>query len=466
MFSILKDITMEKKPSIKIPFGLHKGELIHISQIKEENLHGLACDCVCPYCKTPLQARISKDEKRRAHFSHSSEGCSSQKAYETAIHLFAKKIISQKKKLLFPAIIQNEDEIPQIVQIKDQYYNLLNSSSTNNNIELKPEKTINLDSVEIEKTVDDVKPDLVVHDGNNICFIEIAVTHFIDEVKLDKLKKLNYPVIEIDLSNLQNNNLELSNLEYEIIDNPENRKWVHYPKLDQAIERAVEKYQKEKICNTTNPSVKKRTQYIEDYRAELERLRNDEMVNQNLKCLKFYKELSDKKLPFYLDIPISGEIHINCDRRIWQSIIFDKFIYNRTSDELSFRRIEHWLKNYNKVFNINWMKDVATSGNARGFYNAIKAYLRYLSFLGFISPIYEVAKKSYHTFEATVWNSHSLNVLERFEERAVVLANAIKTVNKGNVNPDALIGREIYKRLKVSLGEYTTSNSPCDQFLS
>ena len=452
--------------SIQIPFGLHDGELVHIDQIKEKDLHGLACDCVCPHCKAPLQARISKDGKRQAYFAHSSEGCSFQKAYETAIHLFAKKIILQNRKLLFPAILKNEDEIPQIFELKEQYGGLLSEPYTASSaVVIKPEKYVEFDFVEVECCVGDVKPDLIVYSGNNKCFVEIAVTHFIDEDKLEKLKKLNYPVIEIDLSDLQNANLELSDWEHEIIDNPKNRKWIHYPLLAKAIERAVYNYKSEMIDNTTNVEIKNRTEYIELYRGELKRLRNDDMVRQILSSLSFCKDLSNDKLPFFVDIPITGEIFINCDRRIWQSIIFDKFVYNRKTSELIFRNIEWWLKNHNKSFGINWIKHVKKSHIAYSFYNAIKSYLRYLSFLGFIAPIYEVSRKNYYAFESVVWNSRSLNVFLDYKERAAVLSNAIKMVNEENINPDGQIDRVIYRELDIDLYTVTTSNSPEDWLL-
>ena len=201
-------------------------------------------------------------------------------------------------------------------------------------------------------------------------------------------------MIEIDLSNYCNVRDDLESLVYEIIDNPENRKWIHYPQLDKARELAIKK-RTEEIKNTENDNIKQQSKYIERYRTELKRLRNNDLVYQNISKLNLYKELPNSTLPFYLDIPICEEVYINCDRRIWQSLIFNKFVYYRNDGEILFNKIQYWLENYNDTFTINWQFGSDTKSSARNFYVAIKKYLRYLSFLGFISPIYEVSKNKF-----------------------------------------------------------------------
>ena len=54
------------------------------------------------------------------------------------------------------------------------------------------------------------------------------------------------------------------------------------------------------------------------------------------------------EIPFYCDIPIYGEIVFNCDRRIWQTTLFNKFIYNRKPSEIGRLYIS-----YNKMPKIN-----------------------------------------------------------------------------------------------------------------
>ena len=453
---------MEEKSVIKIPIGLKNGEPVHISQIEKLDLHGRDCKCVCPGCKFPLEARISKSKSRRSYFAHvSNNSCSSQHAYETGIHLFSKKIISEKSKLLFPAIMENASDIPELLEINDQYYGQLSDYGFLDVLNIKPEKMLDLDAVEIEKTFGNVKPDLIVYSGENICFVEIAVTHFIDEAKKEKLIELNYPVIEIDLSECRDLAEDLESLEHEIIDNPKNRKWIYYPRLEKGRERAIIK-RKEKIKNIDSETIKKHNKFIEKYQNELKRLRNDELAYKTIKKLHFYKELSNSTLPFYLDIPISGEVYINCDRRIWQSLIFDKFVYYRNDGEISFNTIKSWLENYNDTIKINWKFGDDNKITAKMFYETIKKYLRYLSFLGFISPIYDCSKNGHFVFDAALWNSRSLNVLDKYSERSKILSKSIKMVSRENINPDEYIERVIYNEFCLELYTVTTSNSPSD----
>ena len=64
-------------------------------------------------------------------------------------------------------------------------------------------KEIPVDRVELEKRFDDIIPDIVVYSGDEHFFIEIYVTHPIDDEKLKKLKEKKISTIEIDLSKIK-----------------------------------------------------------------------------------------------------------------------------------------------------------------------------------------------------------------------------------------------------------------------
>ena len=68
---------------------------------------------------------------------------------------------------------------------------------------LYPKKKIPVDRVELEKRFDDIIPDIVVYSGDKYFFIEIYVTHPIDDEKLKKLKEKNISTIEVDLSKIK-----------------------------------------------------------------------------------------------------------------------------------------------------------------------------------------------------------------------------------------------------------------------
>lgn len=66
-----------------------KGELVHIDSVSNGN----DCGCVCPACKKPLQAK-NNGTHRTHHFAHQ-PGVDCPTAYESSLHLLAKKKIQE-----------------------------------------------------------------------------------------------------------------------------------------------------------------------------------------------------------------------------------------------------------------------------------------------------------------------------------------------------------------------------------
>lgn len=144
---------------------------------------GLKCGCVCPACGRPLIAR--KGNKMIHHFAHHSEhNC--EYGYESSLHLAAKEILSKAKRIMLPAVYISFPNSPK----KDELY--------------CEAKEVKIDRVELEKRFEDIVPDVVMYIGGKQLFLEIYVTHAIDELKLSKLKKNNISTIEIDLSKKRN----------------------------------------------------------------------------------------------------------------------------------------------------------------------------------------------------------------------------------------------------------------------
>lgn len=115
------------------------------------------------------------------HFAHrSSKNC--EYGYESSLHLAAKDILLHSEKMVIPPVYV---EFPQSNKPKEL---------------VSEEMEISIDGVELEKHLDGIIPDIVVSSGEKCFFIEIYVTHPIDEEKLKKLKEQNISTIEIDLS--------------------------------------------------------------------------------------------------------------------------------------------------------------------------------------------------------------------------------------------------------------------------
>lgn len=143
--------------------------------------------------------------KRQPHFAHNNEACDIVVAHQSALHILDKEIIQEEKKIGLPALKVNFDEISKN-NIKSGYYELPDEMI------YKSAKTVACEQVVLEKKISDIVPDIIVKIGERYCLLEIAVTHFVDETKTEKIKKLGLPVIEIDLSMLSGVELSRDNV--------------------------------------------------------------------------------------------------------------------------------------------------------------------------------------------------------------------------------------------------------------
>ena len=163
--------------SLKLIYGLKNGIIKHISEVES----GLACGCVCPACGDRLIAK--KGTVVKHHFAHQAkEPC--EYGLETALHLAAKEIIASAKEMI----------IPQVRVVFPQ--------GCKHSVLIHESMTVKIDHVELEKRFDNVIPDIVVYSGNKKFFVELFVTHAIDERKLKKIKDMGVSTIEIDLSKM------------------------------------------------------------------------------------------------------------------------------------------------------------------------------------------------------------------------------------------------------------------------
>jgi len=154
---------------IKLPIALdlNTNQLIHITNINKDNKESF--NFVCPHCKTALIVKIGNINAH--HFAHKNLQCEINS--ETIIHILAKKVIAEHNEIILP--IYNP------ISLRWQY---IKQSYTLNNIESKYE---------------DIVPDIIINIDNRPIFIEVAYSHFIDNEKIEKLKRINIETWEIDL---------------------------------------------------------------------------------------------------------------------------------------------------------------------------------------------------------------------------------------------------------------------------
>lgn len=201
----------------KIPFGLNPdtNRLIHI----EEAERGQNCGCICPHCRLPLVAR--KGEVREHYFAHKAGVC--PHAHETAIHYYIKEVIEKHKLIVLP-----KRDI------------LLDSCKAK------------IEKVEIETRYGEVVPDIVIWVSGKPIFVEVCVTHPVDENKLDKIKKMAVDTVEIDIrkskAHIDFYNFDKRKVENLVIHTVIFKKWLYTDEMEkrQAHEEMIEKQERER----------------------------------------------------------------------------------------------------------------------------------------------------------------------------------------------------------------------------
>lgn len=206
---------------LKLTVALKDGVITNVEDVQS----GIKCGCVCPACGEPLVAK--KGANRIHHFAHSANhNC--EYGYESSLHLAAKEILSKAKKITIP---------PVWIIFPD----------TNKNNELVcSAREIELEHIELEKRFGDIIPDVVVYAGGKMFFIEIYVTHPIDDRKLEKLKKANISTIEIDLSK-ERSTMTVSKLSDLLLTDNETKKWKYNAVADKWLNKFYHIADKRKI---------------------------------------------------------------------------------------------------------------------------------------------------------------------------------------------------------------------------
>lgn len=426
--------------NIKLPFGIRDDELVHINDLNNDE-RGLKCNCICPCCNNPLIARLGS--KNIKHFSHTSSDC--ENGLESALHLYAKDFISTNLELrlpkyeilynnycyskqdfirlyryfkgyslnsdfLYDSNLNNLDDTNEDEDIEEDYdlYSSYKTQILGNNSVLK------FDSCDIEKRINDFVPDIILYKNDNPLIIEVKVTHGIDSDKYLKIKKSNMSCVEInlDLEDLNRHNFEKSYINDLMVNCVDNKTWIFNIRAEE---------EKRKIINSNKEFLKRQKDIIEKKLQSLPKsnkkisskdnkinriksLLSYEIYNNNLlryetelhKSL-WWKEFISKNnipqdnIPPYLNYIIDRNIVFNCDRRIWQSIIFSKFILNRQGKYFKICNVVTWVKKYasNTYLKLNrdliYIKDIEHVLTVKDLTDVIIEYFNVLKNYGYLN---------------------------------------------------------------------------------
>lgn len=168
---------------------------------------GKACNCTCLKCGEKLIAR--KGKKNAHSFAHinTSSKCEGY-GLQTTKHLMAKEVVKGLKTIRLPAIWSE-------------------SEFDGSKILIEEEMQIPIHAVFAEKKEGSIIPDLLVESNGTKFYLEMYVTHAVNEKKKTRIQRKGIPTLEIDLNDVEIGNLE-ENLEYEV----KNKRWIYHPKID------------------------------------------------------------------------------------------------------------------------------------------------------------------------------------------------------------------------------------------
>lgn len=209
-------------PKHKIPFGLRAGVMVHVQNVA----YGKNCGCVCAECLQKLVACNREPRKVAKYFRHAN-GAECPGGYETAIHRAAKEVLLRRREVSLPGCDRRVSfcasdgrEFSEVVALTSQ-------------------KVIPEEAYE-ESWQEGIRPDVVfVFTGKQI-YIEVRVTHAVDELKKQKIMEKGCRAIEIDLGNLTPIDLlDMDSFERRVCHALDCRSWVFWPDFEEMVEDAM-----------------------------------------------------------------------------------------------------------------------------------------------------------------------------------------------------------------------------------
>lgn len=237
------------------------GKTVCVSDV----LKGKDCGCFCPYCNAELIAK--KGKVRIHHFAHT-KGMECQHGYESSVHLLAKEVLQQTKRLCLPQfalcykisrgaekiIIHNsrkenktaceihDDELTELMreygQGESPYY-----------VDKKQRPPTVFDEVLIEQFRGDVKPDAIAIKKKHELLVEFLFSHAIDDVKYEKIVTSNFICVEVDLSKIELKNIREADFDMmeKHLTNSSNIRWIYYPDAIEKIRKELKTKQKQHV---------------------------------------------------------------------------------------------------------------------------------------------------------------------------------------------------------------------------
>lgn len=316
---------------LKIALGLREnGTVVYIGELDPAKSRGLDCRCTCSACGDRLIARLG--DIRQHHFAHHNEqGCTG--GDESALHRFAKEIFQSENQFKVPEVVA-EWEPERIVIRPALYFSYVEAL--------------------LEQHLGGVVPDISLKsDHGPAMLVEILVTHMVDSKKKARLKGLQLPCLEIDLSEIYD---ILSKGEFDrnevrrllIHDDSSRKKWLRFPDLSEQEEEIRERVRRLREVERIAREKEFAEQEGVRLRMEQDNLAAEARMNELRLRLNTVAQRKESELdkhpmwmrnadilqirrdniPYYLNVPIDNEHLFSCHRAVWQSSLFISWVFN------------------------------------------------------------------------------------------------------------------------------------------
>lgn len=243
----------------KLQYALKDNILVSVNQVEK----GLACNCICPSCKSQLVAR--KGEVREHHFAHyKNNSCAT--GYQTSLHLLAKELIQEKRRIKIPPVYC---DILCIDPNEPEGYSF-------DEREKREEQLLSNVNVTLEKKENGIIPDIIIQYGNYKLYVEIYVTHKVDSEKIQIAKQNNISMMEIDLHK-EKRIISKEELSIYLFEDTSNSYWINNKYQNEINKEML--IEKDKFVKEREIAIQKEKQEIEKER-KLAKIRRQQQVRE------------------------------------------------------------------------------------------------------------------------------------------------------------------------------------------
>ncbi|MBK8677056.1 MAG: hypothetical protein IPN27_12030 [Cellvibrionales bacterium] len=232
----------------KIPFGIRgvDGELVDVHDVER----GIACGCICPSCKAPLNAK--KGDVKEWHFAHvSKHGYKNEVAqcdysFFVAIRMMAKKILESCRTIALPEGFVHATQ-----------FHSPSGTRFSASVSYAKKKIFEPDSVRVECEFNKIAVDALMEKDGKCFAVFFRCPDKRSGFTLSGFNKTSYGALEIDLTHIKDFHDEKSDgssgsytesLRKFLLDERGNKKWLYHPREEAKRVEAEEKL-KERIKN-------------------------------------------------------------------------------------------------------------------------------------------------------------------------------------------------------------------------